>query len=386
MTQRIPPIQDYRKLRSFQIKKQYLFDPVPQEQYRDLLISQIGLHSTDVFMPYLSLWSRRRDFAPLLLFADLLSGRAVRMRAFRGTVFVVDKSQSIEILTCLPRLLRPKIKEVSIVLEKLGINPPEVENIVIQMLLSGENLSTRQIRERLPVQFETNVVSLLMRKMEISGIVVRSQPRYLTDRTIRWRLPENSTNTSCEEDKNARETITLKYIKQFGPICLKDLSWWFPITKTRAVELIKKLHDHLVELTIHETSYWMESEDFTNFQKCELLNPEDPVISILPYEDHFTKSFILRNWFLDPAHLALVTFEGRMFMGQIQPSIWINGNIVGRWEWNWSDNKKTRGSARIAALQSKAISSLALSRIEERLSDLELFMNKKMVPLIRRRD
>jgi len=380
-------IRDFNQIRSFQFQKQFLLESAPQDQYAKVLNSQIGLHCTDTLTPYLSLWARVQNFEPRSLFEDELSGRAIRIRAFRGTLFVVHKNQSEHLFGCIPLFLNPRLREAARLLTKSEINYHEIEKTIVRILSESPPLSTRQIRKVLHDQFGGDTLTLIIRRLELSGTIIRNSPRYLTDQVPHWRLPETDEENPLLDPEQALKNLTLQYIRTFGPICIDDLCWWFPITKTKATELITGLSEQLVKLDSNERTYWMEKLDYRKFKRIEPFRDDNPLITLLPYEDHFTKSYTIRNWYLSRENTSLVTFEGRIHMGQIQPSIWINGKIVGRWIWNWKDKKKTEGTAQIAELQQEPVIDAGLKDlIEIRLAELETFMNNKMVPLIKKRD
>jgi hypothetical protein len=180
--------------------------------------------------------------------------------------------------------------------------------------------------------------------------------------------------------------MVLHYIEQFGPITLDDLSWWLPLTKTRSSEVLTEhLREQISPVEFEGRCHWMEKADFERFLSFEE-ESEGPIVNLLPYEDHFSKSYTLRHWFLKPEVQRLVEFEGKMYVGQIQPSIWIDGNIVGRWIWEWENRDRSSGRARTAQLAEPIQKKKALMKlISTRLDELTSFMNDRMAPLINRR-
>jgi hypothetical protein len=79
--------------------------------------------------------------------------------------------------------------------------------------------------------------------------------------------------------------------------------------------------------------------------------PSDHLVWFLPYEDHFPKVFILRQFYIDdeteekllpksirhywPPEMTPPPENdnrGHIAAGQIRPSIWLDGKIIGRWE------------------------------------------------------
>ena len=381
---RVDSIEDSRKIRCFHLKKQFLFSKALKDQSAEVLDSQLALHSTDYLTPYLSLWARVEDFNPESLLDDLCSGSALRIRAFRGTVFVVGKNQATELSKILQWTMRPRINEAVRILKSHSIDYPGIESLITKILENEDLLTTAQIRNLAAPELESQFFTLIMRKLELSGSLTRGKPRYLSDRIIRWKL-SGPIRLRQDEIEERLRSLTLKYIKTFGPICLDDLSWWLPVTKTKASELIHDLSENLVCFPWNQRTYWMESNDYQQLMNIEPL--ECSTVNLLPYEDHFTKSYIIRNWFLRPENEKHVTFEGRIYMGQIQPSILVDGEIIGRWIWTWEDKKKTGGFAAIAELQEDPpIKNAIKDQISVKLAELETFMNEKIVPLINRKN
>ena len=84
-------------LRINQLKKQFLI-PIDtfgdqRPSFYDLVENQLGLHSTDYWTPYLSIFARIGNYDAKELWNSLNSGRKLmKMNAFRGTVFLINTS------------------------------------------------------------------------------------------------------------------------------------------------------------------------------------------------------------------------------------------------------------------------------------------------------
>ena len=85
-------------IQHYHLQKQSLRSKISQQDFGVILKNHIGLHSTDYLTPYFSLWARVKKFDPADLFQAISKNKlAVRMRAFRRTVFVVHR-ENLEII------------------------------------------------------------------------------------------------------------------------------------------------------------------------------------------------------------------------------------------------------------------------------------------------
>lgn len=369
----------------YQLYKQNLLSKTRAATHHKILLDHIALHSTDYMTPYLSLWARVNQFDPKSLFDDLNDPfNALRMRLFRGTIFVIHRRNVNNIFAASKIFLDSILKQNEKFLVKAGFDLTSIEQEVIRLLASQKELSTNELKKRLPEHLKGEYLSFALRYFEFAGKLVRTNHRYLTDRVIRYGLTANwLPEIAPMEPESALHTLILQYIQKFGPICLDDLSWWLSITKTTARKYIDALQEQLVTLDFNNQIYYMEEEDHQKFDQFTIDENRLPAIHFLPYEDHFPKAYFIRNWFLSDEVASLVYKEGVIFRGQIFPSIWLNGKIIGGWEMNWADKKKTEMKVAVTAIhENKKLSIQIYDLIERHRTELERFINEKMVPLM----
>jgi hypothetical protein len=378
---------DIEKIRFYQLHKQNLLTKADPGEYQKLMLDHIALHSTDYSTPYLSLWARVNEFDPQNLFNDLNDPfNALRMRLFRGTIFVIHRRNVDNILAASKIFLDSILKQNEKFLVKAGFDLASIEQEVIRLLASNKELSANELKKLLPEHLKGEYLSYALRYFEFAGKLIRTNHRYLTDRAIRYGLmaewfPEIARNELDPEQ--ALQSLIFQYIKKFGPVCLDDLSWWLSIRKTMARKNLDSLKEQLVTLDFHSQKYYMEEEDHQNFDQFTIVENRLPVINFLPYEDHFPKAYFIRNWFLSDAVAPLVYKEGVIFRGQIFPSIWLNGEIIGGWEINWSDKKKTEMKVSVTAIhENNKLSNKIRDQIESQRKELEQFYNEKIAPLM----
>jgi len=380
---------DITKIRYYHLHKQNLIEKAAPDDYRKLLKEHIGLHSTDYLTPYISLWARVKDFEPKSLFDDLNDPfNALRMRAFRGTIFVIHKENLATIISAAKIFQSSTINNFKKYLLKSGLDPAEIEQEVANSIANKNELTIHQLKKELPDHLIDQNFSYALRYLEFKGALIRTNHRYITDRVIRYGLTAewlpgiNKTEMSPDE---ALRTLILNYIEKFGPISLDDLAWWLPITKTIARKMLNDLADQLVNFDFNNKEYFMEQADYHKFEDFNFKENPGTVINFLPYEDHFPKAYSLRSWFLKDEVTPLVSKAGTIYMGQIFPSIWLNGQIIGGWEMNWIDKKKSAMKITITnILEEQNLSQEIHHKIENQRAELENFVNVKLIPLMKR--
>ena len=159
---------------------------------------------------------------------------------------------------------------------------------------------------------------------------------------------------------------------------------WWPNLLT-ALDSLARLGDKIRSITLDGRSLLVEEQDYRKLRRLEP-RPEGavPVVNFLPYEDHFPKAFIGREWFLPEEALELVTKKGTIYSGQIFPSVWVNGEVAGGWELIWKDKKKSAAEIKVTGLISRwGENKSAAPLVEEKRRDLEEFVNGQIIPLMR---
>ena len=380
---------DLKKLRWYQLHKQNLVQQAAPENYADLLKDHIGLHSTDYLTPYLSLRARVKDFDPKRLFDDLNHPlNAIRMRAFRGTLFVIHRDNITTISAASKIFLAPIIKNFKNFLVKNGKDAEAIEKAVVELISNKNELTVNELKKELPDDMIGENFTYALRYLEFKGVLVRTNHRYITDRVIRYGLRDEwfpmikMNETSAEE---SLKILVLNYIKKFGPVCVDDLSWWLSLTKTATKNLLAELSGHLSPIDFDGQNYFLEKNDYEKFETIEADDIRPPEVLFLPYEDHFTKAYKIRDWFLADNITPLVSKKGPIFLGQIFPTIWLNGRVIGGWQMNWVDKAKSAMKVEITDIHDEKNHSPKIRQaIEQQRGELEIFINERLVPLMKK--
>lgn len=381
-----------QKLGYYHLFKQSLVNKIDKTKFEQILKDHIGLHSTDYLTPYFSLWARVKNFDPADLFIAISKDKtAVRMRAFRRTVFVVHRENLEIIIGSMIHFLAKHKKNNIKDMEKMGMEKGTYERMrddLIELLRKESPLSTSQIKKALSSKWSGDWIKSSLHLLEFEGIIARIGQRYITDRTIKYGLFEDyipELKGVAFDTEKALEELFRKYIQQFGPITVDDFSWWLPLTKTETKSIIDSMKDEIEEFEFNSKQYLMLKDDYKSLMNFDESKIDLPVVNLLPYEDHFPKAYTIRNWHLSDEIVPKLYKVGRMDWGQIRPSIWVNGEIKGRWEIDFVDAKKSEMKVEIIHLEKEISKSKELTQlIAEQIQDLEQFANEKLIPLMKK--
>ncbi|MBK5113653.1 MAG: winged helix DNA-binding domain-containing protein [Candidatus Heimdallarchaeota archaeon] len=379
------------KIQHYHLQKQSLLTKTSHHDFEDILKKQIGLHSTDYLTPYFSLWARVKNFEPKSLFLAISEDKsAVRMRAFRRTVFVVHRENLESIIGSMRLFLEKSIRDNLKFMVKMGMEDGSFNRIrtdMIELLKLKSPLTTSQIKKELSSKWKGDWVKASLQLLEFEGMVARIGQRYLTDRTIKYGLFEDyfqELKSKAINIEKSLQNIFRLYIQQFGPITIDDFSWWLPLTNTQTKKIIDSMKDDIKEFEFNSKQYFMLKDDYEIFLNCESKS-ESPVVNFLPYEDHYPKAYKIRNWHISDEVVTKLYDKGTINLGQFQPSIWINGEVKGRWKVAFVDEKKTEMKIEIVFLEKKISQTKELMKlITEQKEELEIFANEKMIPLMKK--
>jgi len=364
---------------------------VSKHDFDTILKTHIGLHSTDYLTPYFSLYARVENFDPKDLFHAISQKKsAVRMRAFRRTVFVVHRENLEQIIGSMIIFLEKYKQDNLKYMVKMGMKEGSYDQIrldIIKVLKEKPPMTTSKIKKTLSNKWTGEWIKSSLHLLEFEGMIARIGQRYITDKTIKYGLFEDhfpELNRKKINPEKSLQSLFKFYIKQFGPVTIDDFSWWLPLTKTQTKNLIDNFNDEIIEFDYNSSQYFMLKEDYEILETLELKS-KSLIVNLLPYEDHYPKAYKIRNWHLTEKIEPNLYKVGKMNWGQIRPSIWINGEIKGRWEIDFVDNKKSEMKTEIIYLEKEIKKSKEIMQeIENQLRDLEIFANEKLLPIMKK--
>ena len=383
-----------RQVRLNHVRKQKMPGPAGRDPW-DLVRSQLGLHSTDYWTPYLSVWARKGDYRPERVFQSLQTGdRLARINAFRRTVHVVH----VELLADLLAATGPGLEKTGRSFPTIrGLEDDEVEARLGEFLaaLDSGPASMRAIKKAAPALGDLARPLLLMAMGR--GLVVRAGAPHARSTTCEYALTRHRIPGlgSLDHYEEATTRLLLRYVRAFGPVSVEDAAWWLPTTKGRARKLFESREAELARVEVDGRGLFMEREDLEAARAIK--RKGSPTVWILPYEDHLPKAFRERSWYLPP-ELAPRLFprsardhwptgsEPKRAMpdggaatnqsGEIRPSVWVDGQVVGRWELG----EEVRSRYVVMDLWG-GISKTARRLVEQKRGRLESFVNERLMPI-----
>ncbi len=376
------------------LRKQFL--KMEGKDFFDVTKAQLGLHSTDYWTPYLSVWARIGDYDAERVFTALNTGdRLVRLNSFRRTVHVIHTDNVPLVINAIGPSMFNVIKKNPFLKKYSDAELEDMITRITEKLESGV-ATTREMKQDLSdIDNEFRWVLLLAMAQ---GKVVRAMASHARSTLTSYALLSKwgkGIEIPSVPEKEATAELAKKFIEVYGPVTLSDIAWWFPLSKTASKEAIAALGESVTEVEIEGLTALMSSDDMEYAKSLE--KGDEPVLWLLPYEDHLPKAFVDRSWYLSeemkdrvfpklrehywppkapPPPKKFKVTGGINVSGEIRPSIWVDGEIVGRWEFEEKEERMKVAHSVFAEVHPKYD-----NIISERLCELEAFMNERLVPI-----
>ena len=192
--------------------------------------------------------------------------------------------------------------------QELGQDVPELKTQVL--LAAGKSYAALQaISTRVLMQLSAD--GRVMRGRP-RGSWISSQYRWATvDAWLPGGLPRMATAA-------AQVSLVRGWLQSFGPGTLLDLKWWTGLTMGEVKRALA--HLDVVEVDLGDSAGVVLADDL------EPTPAPEPWVSLLPGLDATPMGYAERSWFLG-SHGPMIFDRS----GNIGPSVWCNGRIVGGW-------------------------------------------------------
>lgn len=331
------------ELTKYLLHKQHLLEISQTNTVLKVVNDIIALHATRASTPYLSLFARMKQFQRSQLDRELYANRTlIRLETLRGTLFITSTNLA-PILFQATRMPESRIMQI---LQTWGIPHSEYQKIaetifavikdggqplhLIKQAMSPGLVRTleRQIGGNVARMTNVNIVlTVLMRQGKVFSekfadpILTRHANRYAL---IRMVYPQLNLETLTPDE--AQVQLVKRYIGTFGPVTEQDVVWWTGLGKGKIQTALGALESELLPIKIKKFSeeYIMLESDYVLMKKFKA--PRTLPVLMLPYEDPYTKGYLLRRRLVQPE------FEKHVYArGAANPTVLIKGKIVGTW-------------------------------------------------------
>jgi hypothetical protein len=311
----------------------------------DVVRSVVALHATDPATPYLAARARILDFAVADLDRAILDERALwRLHAMRRTLFLVPAPDGALFDAAAGRDVARKERRRLEGWLGAEMDPAAVpaflaalEARVLEELGDGVERRTQALTAAIPGlgteltlgagkwSTRSPVSSRLLFLMAMDGRIVRTRPagswrssQYHWAAAHRWfdGVP------APKHPSAARAELARRYLAAYGPATLQDLRWWTGWTVKQAREAAASVGAEPVRLDGGRDGLLLPDDPVDG----DPPPPASPRVALLPALDPTPMGWKDRDWFLGD-------HAGRLFdrSGNIGPSIWVDGRIVGGW-------------------------------------------------------
>ncbi|MFJ8331062.1 winged helix DNA-binding domain-containing protein [Streptomyces sp. NPDC094437] len=301
--------------------------------------SLVALHGTDPATVYLAVGARLADAAQTVarteraLYTD---GTLLRMHGMRHTVFVfpADLTAVVHASTGLTIAARER---ATLLKDMAKAGAPDAawltaveESALAALARRGQATAVELALDepRLKEQFGyatgksyagTHTVSTrLLKVLGLEGKVVRGRPLgSWTSNQFRWAVAPGHPQLAVPE---AQSTLLGRWLACCGPATEADLKWWTGWKVTDVRRALAAIGAR--EVTVDEGPAYVTADD-----AGPVAAPAGPWAALLPALDPTAMGWRQRDWYLAP-DLRAPLFD---YSGNIGPTVWWNGRVVGAW-------------------------------------------------------
>lgn len=301
----------------------------------------VALHATDPASVHLSALARLRDGTVATVERALYDDRTVlRMLGMRRTMFVVPLDLvAVVQAACTDDVAARERRRLVGFLEANEIADPEallsgLERDTLAALTARGQAFTGDLGDDVPglrrevtvgsgrwtanVKLSSRVVFLL----GAAGHIVRGRPRgtwlssqYRWAPTAGWLGTQVPTLSAAE----AQAELARRWLRTFGPGTVEDLKWWSGWTLTQTRRVLAAIDT--VEVVLDQGAPGLLLANDT----APVLEPS-PSAALLPALDPTPMGWTNRDWYLGPHQPELFDRNGN-----VGPTVWWGGRIVGGW-------------------------------------------------------
>ncbi len=297
----------------------------------------VAVHATDPPTVYLSIAARTDDRGPADVAGALHSGTTTRMTGMRRTVFVFDTPLAGTVLdsTARPLAVRDRATVLRMVQSQLGWDTDRlsrIEDDVVAAVTARGSATGRELGDDVPVLRtkirpsssanssapEQPVSMRILYYLAMVGRIARGRPiGGWTSGQYTWTVPAQ---VPPIEPRQARADLLGHYLRRYGPVTEADIRWWTGWTLTDTRHAVRDAEAVPVDLSGGQAGY-LAADDLSSVE------PAEPWVALLPALDSTVMGWRERDWYLPDQYASVLTDRS----GNVGPTIWADGRVVGGW-------------------------------------------------------
>ncbi|MFG2502941.1 winged helix DNA-binding domain-containing protein [Streptomyces sp. NPDC048441] len=303
------------------------------EQVADALLA---LHATDPASVYLSVAARMATPSTADLERALYEDHTlVRMLCMRRTMFVVPRALApvVDASTARTVAARERKNLFKVLNEQLGYDErwfTTTEQDVLTALTDLGEATAAQLADAVPAlkarivmaagkpyEAKPRITSRFLGVMAAESRIRRGRPLGTwASSQYRWTVAEPHPELPTDE---AKAQLAARYLTAFGPATTEDVKWWTGWTLTDTRKALARTVTVEVDLD--------EGPGHALPEHLDAPPAAEPSAALLPALDPTPMGWRGRDWYLAPAHVPEL-FDT---YGNIGPTIWWDGRIIGGW-------------------------------------------------------
>ncbi|WP_028797786.1 winged helix DNA-binding domain-containing protein [Streptomyces purpureus] len=313
----------------------------------DVAEALVALHATDAATVFLAVGARLQDSRGTVAAVEraLYEERTLaRMHGMRHTLFVFPVGIAPVVQASTTHAVA--VRERAVFLKHLaaagGFDAHWLEQTERETLSAlaarGEATAVQlgsdvpRLREKLVYEAGTarevtqSVSTRLLRTLGTEGRVMRGRPLgSWTSSQFRWAIAPPMPELPAAD---AQSELVRHWLATCGPATEADLKWWTGWKVTDVRKALAAIGAEAVGLEDGTTGFVLAGD-------TEEAPEPEPWAALLPALDPTAMGWQQRDWFLDPDHRAELFDRS----GNIGPTVWWNGRVIGGWAQRAADGE-----------------------------------------------
>ncbi len=335
------PELSVEQINQFILQKQHLTAETKTTDIAAVTRNIGGLHSTSQTTPYLSLFSRVKDFSRNQFDEEAYVKKNLgKIRCIRKTVFIHHKDYIPWIINATKKQYEQRHVDY---LANLGVSEKKYQKIVQEILkvLDGRTLSVSEIKKEL--NSKENISAMVNLACDQFKIIRNRPIKSWRDKRHTYSVfKEYFLDMDLEEysEEESRTKLVKYYLERFGPVTETDIAWWTGFNKTETRIALEKLKDEVTQNPIEPlcplNPLYMLTTDAEKLAQTAI--SEQATINILPDLDPYMMGYKERTRYVDSNYYDYIFDRS----GNATTTILINGKVKGIWDFISSKRPEIR--------------------------------------------